>query len=108
MNFYSTTNIQEPVKLDFFKVKKTRFGIILWCALLIRGSYVQFLKPSITYTSLLNEPIYEKFRCFDGSIQTAQNTVFCTCFEKQALQGFNLAQIEYIFKNLADGLSKQQ
>ena len=36
MIFYATTNIQEPVKLDFCHGKKTRFGRFIWCANLKR------------------------------------------------------------------------
>ena len=35
MIFYATTNIQEPVKLDFWHGEKTRFGRFFWCAKLI-------------------------------------------------------------------------
>ena len=37
MIFYATTNIQEPVKLDFLHGRKTRFGRFIWCAKLKFG-----------------------------------------------------------------------
>ena len=38
MIFNATTNIQEPVKLDFWHGKKTRFGRFIWCAFLKRDT----------------------------------------------------------------------
>ena len=35
MIFYATTNIQEPVKLDFWHGEKTRFGRFFRCAKLL-------------------------------------------------------------------------